>query len=150
MTITRSYITNELFDAFLFCKYKSYLLLNNVDTQGNEYIELTSKLDRRFYFEAQQNLSTTQRNNPEPRHESLQPLNLYAGQDLLFDISITEENCHSQIDAVKRIPGKSKLGLFHYEPLIFYRETNTNKRSRLSLSYLFFTHKSCNPFIETI
>ncbi len=138
MTITRSYITNELFDAFLFCKYKSYLLLNNVDSQGNEYIELTSKLDRRFYFEVQQNLSTTQGNNPEPRYESLQPLNLYTGQDLLFDISIAEDNCHSQIDAVKRIPGKSKLGLFHYEPLIFYREANTDKRSRLSLSYRAF------------
>ncbi|MEM9214486.1 MAG: TM0106 family RecB-like putative nuclease [Cyanobacteria bacterium P01_F01_bin.150] len=138
MTVAKSHITNELFDAFLFCKYKPYLLLNDVDGQDTEYIQLVSKLNRKFRLEVQQNLKATLRNNSQSKHEVLQPPNLYSGQDLILNISITKNDYHSQIDAVKRVSGKSSLGEFYYEPIMFYREAKTNKKSKLSLTYKAF------------
>ena len=138
MTVTKSYITNELFDAFLSCKYKSYLLLNNVDGQETEYIKLTSKLDKRFHDKVLQNLSMGQGKDTDSIAPSLQPLNSYTGQELLFNIIVTKDDCHSHIDAIERISGKSKIGLFYYEPIMFCRESNTAKRIRLSLSYRAF------------
>ncbi|MBW4456870.1 MAG: IS66 family transposase [Nostoc indistinguendum CM1-VF10] len=135
---SKSYVTNQLFDAFLFCTYKSYLLLSDVDSQTTEYADLESRLDEEFRIEAKHRLITTQKNAPDQDCQSPSVLDLRTGQKFFFGIFVTNDNLQSQIDGVKKVLGDSALGLFHYEPILFSRNAHINKRHKLCLAYRAF------------
>ncbi len=72
MKDAKPYITNELFDAFLSCTYKSYLLLSDVDGQTTEYAVLDSRLNEEFRVEAKRRLLTIEKNVPPIGHHCIE------------------------------------------------------------------------------
>ena len=52
-------ISNEIFDAFLICSYKSFLLASGLIGEKSDYIELNSRLDNKYRVNALNKLVTT-------------------------------------------------------------------------------------------
>ena len=50
-------ISNEIFDAFLICSYKSFLLSSGLKGEKSDYIELISRLDNEYRVVASNRLA---------------------------------------------------------------------------------------------
>ncbi len=112
--------------------------MSDVDGQTTEYAVLDSRLNEEFRVEAKRRLLTIEKNVPPIDHHCSAWSDLRTGQELFFDVFVTNNSLHSQLDAVKKISGDSALGSFHYEPILFDRKAHINKRDKLSLAYRAF------------
>lgn len=135
MRRTVSSISNEIFDAFLICSYKSFLLASGLIGEKSDYIELNSGLDNKYHLDALNRLvkpagQELAANTPKCQFEELR-----TGDEFFFNVSVTVERLNSQIDAVKRFEGLSHLGGFYYAPVIFCRNVRIYKIQKLRLAY---------------
>ena len=128
-------ISNEIFDAFLICSYKSFLLFKGFKGEKNEYIELISRLNYKYRVTASNRLAIAAEQGRVINIPKCQFEELRAGDESFFNVCVTVEGINSHIDAVKRVEGISQLGAFHYIPAIFCRNVRIGKIQKLSLAY---------------
>lgn len=135
MRLAVNTVSNEIFDAFLICSYKSFLLASRLKGEKSDYIELTSRLDNEYRVAASNRIALTAGQRLAASIPKCQFQELRAGHEIFFSICVNVEGLTSQIDAVKRVEGISQLGGFHYVPVIFYRNARIGKIQKLSLAY---------------
>jgi len=128
-------ISHEIFDAFLICTYKSFLLTSGLKGEKSDYIELISRLDNKYRVTASNKLGMAVGNGLAANISKCQFQELHAGDEIFFNVCVIVERLNSQIDAVKRVEGFSQLGAFHYIPVIFCRNVRIGKIQKLSLAY---------------
>jgi predicted RecB family nuclease len=128
-------ISNEIFDAFLTCSYKSFLLTSGLKGEKSDYIELISRLDNKYRVTASNRLAITAEQGLAANIPKCQFEELRAADEIFFNVCVTVEGLNSQIDAVKRVEGVSQLGPFHYIPVIFCRNVRIRKNQKLWLAY---------------
>jgi hypothetical protein len=128
-------VSNEIFDAFLICSYKSFLLARGLKGEKSDYIKLISRLDNEYRVTASNRLAITAGQGLAANIPKFQFQELRAGDEIFFNACVTVEGLNSQIDAVKRVEGLSQLGAFHYIPVIFCRKARIGKIQKLWLSY---------------
>jgi predicted RecB family nuclease len=135
MPHTTFHVTNDLFDAFLVCGYKSHLLAKHTRGRTTDYASLESRLIDDFRNKAKIHLAKASQHAVIVSTETESLSHMQTGTDLIFNLSLTDNKLHSQIDAATKVPGKSALGRFYYEPIVFCRNVRVAKPHRLSLAY---------------
>ena len=113
-------ISNEIFDAFLICSYKSILLANGLKGEKSDYIKLISKLNNEYRVTASNRLAIAAEQGLAVKIPKCQLQELRAGDEIFFNVCVTVEGLNSQIDAVKRVEGVSQIGsipLYSYDIL---------------------------------
>lgn len=128
-------VSNEIFDAFLICPYKSFLLAGGLKGEKNDYIKLISRLNNEYRVTALNRLAITAGQASAASIPKCQFQDLRAGHQIFFNVCVNVEGLTSQIDAVKRVEGASQLGAFYYVPVIFYRNVRIGKTQKLWLAY---------------
>ena len=128
-------ISNEIFDAFLTCSYKSFLLTSGLKGEKSDYLELILGLDLKYRVAALNRLAITAGKGLAVKIPKCQLQELRAGDETFFNVCVTVEGLNSQIDAVKRAEGLSQLGAFHYIPMLFCRDVRIRKIQKLWLAY---------------
>ena len=131
------FVDSEIFDAFVFCPVKPFLKLAGVESVTTDFLGLNAKLDRDYQLNAKQRFATNQdafdfEEQPAGRNE------LRSGRTVILDTVINAAYFSSTIDALIKTDGRSALGEFRYEPVMFCRHPSAIKPLRLALAFRAF------------
>ena len=130
-----NYISSKIFDAFLICPYKSFLLARGLKGDKSNYTKLCSRLDNEYRSAAKSRIAEISGLNSMRSDPKCQFQDLSVGQEIAFSVCVNVDGLHTQIDAVKKAAGESQLGGYYYDPVIFCRNIRINKIQKLSLAY---------------
>ena len=128
-------LSNDLFDCCLLCPYKVHLRLSGIEGMSTEYALLGRAIDETYRTTAQRRLARV------PEHMTCDDCrphrfsDLNSGPAFLFNVEIEVERLTSKIDAVRKADGRSQLGHFHYQPLLFCRDPRVGEAHKLQLAY---------------
>jgi predicted RecB family nuclease len=134
-TLNKS-VTDSTFDAFLVCPKKARLLCQGANGTESEYAKLSQELDSAYRTSARLQMPGNSGTATVDGRLGYQAIDdLVQGHDLLVDLSVRAGRLHSLIDAAIKVQGESRLGDFHYEPLLFWRNARFAKRQKSKLAY---------------
>ncbi len=120
-------ISPKHFSAYIQCPYKAYLLLHTTEAgQTNEYENLVLKLKRDSQAKFLEDL----------------PVNKYEvdllkkGHEYIQDVKINTDEFEFNCSLLVKQSGKSSLGKFYYEPVLFIGLNQVTKEDKLDLAFL--------------
>jgi predicted RecB family nuclease len=126
-------ITRQILEAYLNCKTKAHLKL--AGQQGNvsdyEAMLISNRHDVR-----QQAIDKILARTPESevvRDVPLTAAALRAGSSFVLNATLEDDLVSISFDGLKRMDGPSKLGDFHYVPMLFHEARKVGKEQRLLL-----------------
>lgn len=127
-------IGNSVLEAYLHCTLKGYLKLTGQPGDPLPYDEL---LARRRETVRQTVTASQKHQEYEVRpSRSLSISDLKVGDGFILDVIIEYAALSLHFDALKRIAGKSKLGKFHYIPVLFCGSRQIRRVQKLLLTVL--------------
>ena len=128
-------ITDEVFRAFLDCKRKAHLLLKGQQGEKSDYEELRTEMREALRKEAREKIL-----NCIDESQSLSPTHtpiaiLKQGKSVIQNplIEFGQKVCH--FDALERVEGKSKLGAFHYTPVLVSENEKLAREDKLLATF---------------
>jgi predicted RecB family nuclease len=127
-------VTNAVLESRLKCKYKAHLKMAGEQGQPHEY-ELMLK-DSRDHVRASATATLLARHLGQEVPQGL-PVNaelLKRGLPLLLDTTIEDGDLSIRFDALLRVEGKSRLGGFHYAPVLFHEAEKPTPDLRVILA----------------
>lgn len=113
-------ITVDILESFLQCRYKSHLQLGGAQGMPSDYERLMREKSARVRLVATDKLLTRHRAREILRSLPVTPAVLNCGVSLVLDATMEDEGLALCCDALQRVPGPSKLGDFHYIPVLFH------------------------------
>ena len=126
-------ITREVLESYLHCKTKAHLKLAGQQGIVSDYQELLLARRREV---RQQAIAMILAKHPEAevaRDIPLTATTLRAGPLFVLDAILEADMLALGFDGLKRVDGASKLGDFHYVPMLFYEGRKVGKEQRLLL-----------------
>ena len=126
-------ITREILEAYLNCKTKAHLKL--AGQQGNVSDYETLLISNRQEVR-QQAIGKILARTPEgelARDIPLTAATLRAGSSFILNATLEDDLLSLNFDGLKRVDGSSKLGDFHYVPMLFHEARKVGKEQRLLL-----------------
>jgi predicted RecB family nuclease len=126
-------ISQDVLEAYFHCKYKSHLKYTGQQGGRSEYESLFSELRKRVRLQAIDQESCKNSGNDEIRDAPLTFLTLKKGSAFIVSPHVEEGPFSWTFDAIKRLQGPSKLGDFHYVPVLFHGHRQVGKAQRLLL-----------------
>ena len=126
-------ITREVLESYLHCKTKAHLKLAGQQGTVSDYEVLL--LARRQEVR-QQAVAKILAKYPEAEVARDIPLTvaaLQSGPPFVLDASLEDDFVSLRFDGLKRVDGPSKLGEFHYIPMLFHEGRKVGKEQRLLL-----------------
>jgi predicted RecB family nuclease len=128
-------ITDAIFEAFLHCKYKSYLRLKGIPGHITEFESHRRILATAYADAAQFKLLGCALGEDIPRSVLADRQTLMAGTRLILDAKLTMDDLQATIDAVVRNDAESPLGNFSYLPVQYWREAKIPRVAKLLLAF---------------
>jgi predicted RecB family nuclease len=128
-----SRITREVLEGYLHCKTKAHLKLTGQQGIVSDYEVL---LMARRKEVGQQAIAKILAKHPEaevPRGIPLAVAALQSGPPFVLDATLEDDLLSLGFDGLKRVDGASKLGEFHYVPMLFHEGRKVGKEQRLLL-----------------
>jgi predicted RecB family nuclease len=128
-----SKITREVLESYLHCKTKAHLKLAGQQGIVSDYEALL--LARRQEVR-QQAIAKILAKHPEAEVARGIPLTvpaLQSGPPFVLDATLEDDLLSLGFDGLKRVDGASKLGDFHYVPMLFHEGRKVGKEQRLLL-----------------
>jgi predicted RecB family nuclease len=125
--------TRENLEAYLHCKTKAHLKLAGQQGIVSDYEAL---LIARREEVRQQAIAKILAKYPEAEVARDIPLTvaaLQSGPPFVLDASLEDDFVSLRFDGLKRVDGPSKLGEFHYIPMLFHEGRKVGKEQRLLL-----------------
>ncbi|NQX84896.1 MAG: TM0106 family RecB-like putative nuclease [Flavobacteriaceae bacterium] len=121
-------LTPEIISSYFLCKRKSFLLSKStmVDFKKTEFEKMVDK----YAFDIKK--AYIDNNDVHPFRNGL----IEKGINLIKDINIKTSNYYFQCDLLQKAIGKSDLGNYHYEPIIFLGQNKNTKYDRIKLAVL--------------
>lgn len=113
-------ITNQLVIAYLNCKYKAHLLTTDIASEPSNYEAFLQSQAEDYTGRAISTLVASENSCPVARSKPILVEELREGAAIVLDVNIENELLAFNIDCIKRAHGESSLGLFHYEPVLFF------------------------------
>jgi predicted RecB family nuclease len=126
-------ITRDVLEAYLNCKYKGHLKLTGQQGTQSDYEGLLMEARAEVRLAAIETILA--RHPPEEVARNI-PLTLSAlrkGPAYLLDATLEDDLLALHFDGLKRVDGPSKLGDFHYVPMLFHEGEKIHKEQRLLL-----------------
>ena len=127
-------ITNEVFNDFLKCKYKTYQKLQGKQETKSDYELLQIELEENYKKQFLERINLPDEINNFTYPISLTIDDLKKGSSLITDISVNFDDAVLSIDAIEKVAGKSKLGSFFYIPIYLNKVNKISKNHKLLLT----------------
>jgi predicted RecB family nuclease len=126
-------ITRDVLEAYLNCKTKAHLKL--LDQQGSvsEYEALLISTRQEVRQQAIGKILARCHEGEVARDITLTAATLLEGPSFVLDATLEDDLLSLSFDGLKRVDGPSKLGDFHYIPMMFYEGCRIRKQQRLLL-----------------
>ena len=116
----QSPITREILESFLACKTKAYLKLHGQRGIKPDFEELSTEMRAELRERASKNLVSRLKPEDVLRGVKTSEAVLGNGAAIILDVTIEFGDLSIFCDALKRVTGVSRLGAFHYVPVLVY------------------------------
>ncbi len=123
-------ITKEIFQHFLLCPYKAYLLSKGETGNKSEYEILFKEIKEKHCADGLKKFSV----KPVPV-EMIHDTNLKDKNGVVYQSRIGQEEVHSDSCIMEFGRGGSELGMFHCTPVIFTPKAKLSQEDRLEIAY---------------
>jgi predicted RecB family nuclease len=126
-------ITRDALEAYLNCKYKDHLKLAGQHGTRSDYERLLAGSRDEVKHQALDKILANHRIEEIDRGVGLTPAALRRGAAFLLDATLEGQGVSLTFDGLKRVAGPSKLGDFHYVPMLFAESRQVRKQQRALL-----------------
>ncbi len=120
-------ITADVLSSYLLCKYKGYLRLAGETGSKSEYETFRAELCQGFPEKAVEKLLSRNVEGEVVRNLLLAHRLLKCGSPYIIAATLEGDEFFLTFDALKKVDGASKLGSFHYVPVLFHSHAGTAK-----------------------
>ncbi len=126
-------ITREILEAYLNCKTKAHLKLAGQQGIVSDYEALLISTRQEVRDRAIEKILARTPEGDVARDVLLTAATLRAGSSYVLNGTLEDDLISLSFDGLKRIDGPSKLGDFHYVPMLFHQSRKVGKDQRLLL-----------------
>lgn len=123
-------ITTDILESYLQCRYKGHLKLVGERGTPSDYEQLMKVSREHVQRAARKNLLARYEGSEPLRNTTLKPAVLKQGISLILDSIVDNNELSVRVDALQRVPGPSRLGDFHYLPLLFHEAEHPSQKQR--------------------
>jgi predicted RecB family nuclease len=126
-------ITQDVIESYLNCKYKGHLKLAGQDGTRSDYELLLSESWGEIRQRATDKILIRYPQAAVERDLIITLATLKRGAAFLLNATLKDEHVSLVLDGLMRVPGASKLGDFHYLPVLFFEGRKIRKQQRAIL-----------------
>ncbi|QDV42209.1 hypothetical protein Enr13x_20540 [Stieleria neptunia] len=127
-------INNRIIQDNLACKYKSFLKIIGEVGLPHEFELLEVERSRQYRLQATERLLQRLKLESAPAITSATTDDLNKGFALIRDCTIDTDQLVFFFDALRRVDGKSRLGSFHYLPVLYHSGYTVRTNQRLMIA----------------
>lgn len=128
-----SRITRDVLESYLICRYKGYLKCIGHQGIKSGYENLLAGRRAEVKLKVIEKIITRNRQDQVPMGISLTDSVLKQGPPFVLEPTLEDATLSISFDGLKKAPGPSTLGDFHYIPMSFHAEYKIRKEHRLML-----------------
>jgi predicted RecB family nuclease len=126
-------ITRDILESHLSCKVKSFLRLAGQQGTRSDYETVSTELRGRVRLQAIDKILAQHREDDVERNAPVTPSVLKRGAAFILDPIMEDSLFSLAFDGLKRVVGPSKMGEFHYVPMLFHGGRRIGKTQRRML-----------------
>jgi predicted RecB family nuclease len=126
-------ITREIVDAYLYCKTKAHLKLAGQQGIKSDYEVLLASNRQEVRQQAIEKILAKHPGEQVVPDIPLTVTTLRTGPSFVLDTTLDDDLLSLRFDGLKKVDGSSKLGDFHYAPILFHEGRRVGKEQRLLL-----------------
>jgi predicted RecB family nuclease len=126
-------ITSDVLESYLHCKVKGYLKLAGQQGTRCDFEAMCRELRAEVRLKAIDAILARHPGDQVVRNIPLTAAGLKRGPQYILDGTFEDETLALHFDGLKRMEGESKLGDFHYVPVLFYKGRQIKKEQKLLL-----------------
>src|SRR6266404_6443063 len=126
-------ITRDVLESYLNCKYKGHLKLTGQQGTKCDYESLLTEMRAEVRLAAIDKILAHHAGEEIPRNIPLTISALKQGASFLLDATLEDDLVSLHFDGLKKVDGPSKLGDFHYIPMLFHEGQKIGRTQRLLL-----------------
>src|SRR6516225_3797556 len=113
-------ITSDVLESYLHCKVKGHLKLAGQQGTKGDFETMLTELRAEVRFKAIEAIIARHPGDQVARNIPLTTAGLKRGPQYILDGTFEDEALALHLDGLKRTEGESKLGDFHYQPVLFH------------------------------
>jgi predicted RecB family nuclease len=129
-------ITNEVLEAHLNCKFKGHLKLAGEVGTRPDYEAMTTAVRAASRDQALAKLVARSGEGAACGGTTITVATLRSGPSLLADAKLEDESLSLRFDALKRVPGPSRLGDHHFLPVLHHHGEKVGRQQKVLLAVL--------------
>jgi predicted RecB family nuclease len=129
-------ITREVLEAYANCKFKAHLKLAGERGTRSDYEALLLERRDGVRLRAIDRILARHQEGEVHRNVPLTAAALKAGPAFVLDTTLEDDLVSLHFDGIKKVDGPSKLGDFHYVPVLFHEGEKVRKEQRLLLEVM--------------
>jgi predicted RecB family nuclease len=126
-------ITNDVLESYLHCKFKGYLKLAGQQGTKCDFEAMLTELRAEVRLKAIDAIIARHPGDQVARNIPLTTAGLKRGPQYILDGTYEDDALALHLDGLKRVEGESKLGDFHYLPVLFHEGRQVKKGQKLLL-----------------
>jgi predicted RecB family nuclease len=126
-------ITRQILEAYLYCKTKAHLKLAGQQGHVSDYEAMLISNRQAVRQQAIDRILARTPEHELARDVPLTAATLLAGSSFILNVILEDDLFSLSFDGLKRVEGPSKLGDFHYAPMLFWESRKVGKEQRLLL-----------------
>ena len=126
-------ITRDVLESYLYCKYKGHLKLTGQQGTKSDYETLLMEMRAEVRIAAIDKILASHPGEEIPRNIPITYSALKEGALFLLDAELDDDLVSVAFDGLKKVDGPSKLGEFHYIPILFHEGEKVCKEQRVML-----------------
>jgi predicted RecB family nuclease len=127
-------ISPDVLRSYVHCRYKAYLKLSSQVGVQCAYDAALAELRAEAKKGAIGKLEAA--GSPIPASVKLTQPTLCLGHSAIIDGELTVDGINVRVDGLRKVAGRSQLGDFHYEPLLFHEGPGAREPQRVLLSVI--------------
>jgi hypothetical protein len=126
-------ISREVIGGYLNCKYKAHLKQAGEQGTQSDYEALLLERRGEVRLQAIDKILASHKEQEVAHHVPLTAASLKRGPLFVLDATLEDDHVCMHFDGLKRVDGASKLGDFHYVPVLFFEGRQVRKQQRALL-----------------
>jgi predicted RecB family nuclease len=126
-------ITRDVLESYLRCQTKAHLKLTGQRGTPSDYEALLADSRQQVRLAAIDQILTRHGPDAVVRNIRLTAAALQDGPSFVLDATLEDDRLSLHFDGLKKAPGASDLGDFHYLPVLFHEGRRVGKEQRLLL-----------------
>jgi predicted RecB family nuclease len=126
-------ITSDVLESYLHCKFKGHLTLAGQHGTKCDFEVMLTELRAEVRLKAIDAIIARHPADQVARNIPLTTAGLKQGPQYILDGTLADDALALHFDGLKRAEGASKLGDFHYVPVLFHEGRQVRKEQRLLL-----------------